>query len=79
MVGASSHDFSSYQVWLTCIEEMELRTEVKDYLEGSMIVAWWIIWSYRNRLIFSFDAPSKAYLFDVLFFILMFGVMLELR
>ncbi|GJS76343.1 hypothetical protein Tco_0726224 [Tanacetum coccineum] len=64
--GIPNMDFSSYQVWLSWIEELKLRKEVKDYLEGSMIVAWWIIRSFRNRLIFSSDAPSKACLFDLI-------------
>ena len=56
--------FSTYQDWLSWIEGLKLRREVKEYLEGTMLVSWWIIWSYRNKLIFSSEAPTKASLFD---------------
>ncbi|GJW68375.1 RNA-directed DNA polymerase, eukaryota [Tanacetum coccineum] len=59
-------DFSMYHDLLSWIEDLKLRKEVKDYVEGTMFVAWWIIWSYRNKLIFSSDAPTKACLFDLI-------------
>ncbi|GJV22614.1 RNA-directed DNA polymerase, eukaryota [Tanacetum coccineum] len=46
--------------------ELKIRREMKDYLEGTMLVSWWIIWNYRNKLIFSSDVPAKAPLFDLI-------------
>ncbi|GJS19411.1 RNA-directed DNA polymerase, eukaryota, reverse transcriptase zinc-binding domain protein [Tanacetum coccineum] len=56
----------SYQDWLNWLGELKIRREMKDYLEGTMLVSWWIIWNYRNKLIFSSDVPAKAPLFDLI-------------
>ncbi|GJR32706.1 hypothetical protein Tco_1108938 [Tanacetum coccineum] len=51
--------------WLWSLdEELKIRRELKDYLEGTMLVSWWIIWNYRNKLIFSSDVPAKGSLYD---------------
>nr|GEY36472.1 RNA-directed DNA polymerase, eukaryota, nucleotide-binding alpha-beta plait domain protein [Tanacetum cinerariifolium] len=57
---------SSYQGWLNWFNGLRLRKEVKDYLEGTMFVSWWIIWNYHNKLIFYSDVPKKASLFDLI-------------
>ncbi|GJZ94810.1 RNA-directed DNA polymerase, eukaryota [Tanacetum coccineum] len=56
----------SYQDWLNWLGELKIRREMKDYLEGTMLVSWWIIWNYRNKLIFSSNVPAKAPLFDLI-------------
>ena len=64
--GLPNVGISSYQGWLTWFNGLRLRKEVKDYLEGTMFVLWWIIWRYRNKLIFCSDVPTKASLFDLI-------------
>ena len=57
---------SSYQDWLNWLEGLKFRREVKEYLEGTMFVSWWIIWSYPNMLIFSLDVPAETSFYDLL-------------
>lgn len=57
--------FQSYHGWEIWLEGLGLRKEVKEYLEATMFVLWWTIWSFRNKLIFSSEAPSKAVVFDL--------------
>ncbi|GJZ66329.1 RNA-directed DNA polymerase, eukaryota [Tanacetum coccineum] len=64
--GLPNIGISSYHGWLNWFDGLRLRKEVKDYLEGTMFISWWIIWNYRNKLIFSSDVPTKASLFDLI-------------
>ncbi|GJX73998.1 RNA-directed DNA polymerase, eukaryota [Tanacetum coccineum] len=57
--------FHSYHGWENWLDGLRLRKEVKEYLEATMFVLWWIIRNYRNKLIFSSEVPSKKALFDL--------------
>nr|GEU81484.1 RNA-directed DNA polymerase, eukaryota [Tanacetum cinerariifolium]GEW25399.1 RNA-directed DNA polymerase, eukaryota [Tanacetum cinerariifolium] len=44
--------------------DVAMGKELKAILEGVFYVAWWYIWSFRNRSIFDEKAPNRSELFD---------------
>ncbi|GJY60515.1 RNA-directed DNA polymerase, eukaryota [Tanacetum coccineum] len=53
--------FMEWQCWFTSVR---LSPKVKILLEGVFYVAWWAIWSFRNRLIFHDIHPRRSVIFD---------------
>nr|GFC51002.1 RNA-directed DNA polymerase, eukaryota [Tanacetum cinerariifolium] len=46
-----------------------LSSTLKSLLEGVFITAWWLIWSFRNRLLFDDSPPRQSWIFyDVVSF-----------
>ena len=54
----------SYEDWLTWMLSLRLTVKRKMMLEGIFYTLWWLIWSYRNKLLFESKAPKKALIFD---------------
>nr|GEV26566.1 RNA-directed DNA polymerase, eukaryota [Tanacetum cinerariifolium] len=57
-------DVHSYMEWLEWLVTMRLSSKLKDILEGVFFVLWWLIWSFRNKVLFDTKKPQKATLFD---------------
>ncbi|GKC02548.1 RNA-directed DNA polymerase, eukaryota, reverse transcriptase zinc-binding domain protein, partial [Tanacetum coccineum] len=57
-------DFNSYEEWLNWLISLRLTAKYKELLEGVFYVLWWLIWSFRNKIIFEAKPPSKAAIFD---------------
>ncbi|GJS25874.1 RNA-directed DNA polymerase, eukaryota, reverse transcriptase zinc-binding domain protein [Tanacetum coccineum] len=57
-------DFNSYEEWLNWLISLRLTAKYKELLEGVFYVLWWLIWSFRNKIIFEAKPPSKAVIFD---------------
>nr|GFB31261.1 RNA-directed DNA polymerase, eukaryota [Tanacetum cinerariifolium] len=57
---------SSYNSWASWFEGLRLKKVAKDYLEAIIFVSWWVIWGYRNKLLFSLKSLAKASLFDLI-------------
>nr|GEV27004.1 putative RNA-directed DNA polymerase, eukaryota, reverse transcriptase zinc-binding domain protein [Tanacetum cinerariifolium] len=60
-------DVHSYVEWLDWLVTMRLSSKLKDILEGVFFVLWWLIWSFRNKVLFDTKKPQKATLFDDIF------------
>nr|GEW87449.1 hypothetical protein [Tanacetum cinerariifolium] len=57
-------EFNSYDdrvVWLVSIR---LPMKNKKMLEGVFYVMWWLLWLFRNKIIFEDKAPKKEIFFD---------------
>nr|GEU42436.1 RNA-directed DNA polymerase, eukaryota [Tanacetum cinerariifolium] len=54
----------TYKEWFVWFNSIRLSTKLKSLLEGVFLVAWWSIWSFRNKLIFSAKKPRRNVLFD---------------
>nr|GEV16986.1 reverse transcriptase domain, reverse transcriptase zinc-binding domain protein [Tanacetum cinerariifolium] len=73
--GASKY-WNFFISWLVkLVRWFEVKEGGERLLGDTMFVSWWIIWNYRNKLIFTSDVPTKASLFDL---IISFGAMLKL-
>ncbi|GJX57282.1 RNA-directed DNA polymerase, eukaryota, reverse transcriptase zinc-binding domain protein [Tanacetum coccineum] len=57
-------DFTSHQDWLSWIGSLHLPHDRKHILEGIFYVLWWLLWQYRNELLFDSKKPMKAKIFD---------------
>ncbi|GKB79023.1 RNA-directed DNA polymerase, eukaryota [Tanacetum coccineum] len=57
-------DFTSHQDWLSWIGSLHLPHDHKHILEGIFYVLWWLLWQYRNELLFDSKKPMKAKIFD---------------
>ena len=55
------HSFEDWSDWLL---SLSIPGKHKRLLEGVCFGLWWLIWSFRNNLIFGADDPSKATIFD---------------
>ncbi|GKC81177.1 hypothetical protein Tco_1136894 [Tanacetum coccineum] len=53
--------FEEWRIWLSNIHLQGLRKEV---LEGVFYIIWWLVWNFRNKLLFGKSIPLKATLFD---------------
>ncbi|GJU53589.1 hypothetical protein Tco_1227303 [Tanacetum coccineum] len=53
--------------WFDWLSSLHVSNKVKSILEGVGGTLMWIIWSYRNRLIFSNSPPKNALLWDSIF------------
>ncbi|GJU06708.1 RNA-directed DNA polymerase, eukaryota [Tanacetum coccineum] len=62
------HGWSSFQEWKSWLLSIRLSSKVKSMLEGVFFVAWWFIWSFRNRSIFEDSPPRRSEIFDDIVF-----------
>ncbi|GJY13067.1 RNA-directed DNA polymerase, eukaryota, reverse transcriptase zinc-binding domain protein [Tanacetum coccineum] len=46
------NSWTSFMEWQSWFSSVRLASKVKILLEGVFYIAWWAIWSFRNRLIF---------------------------
>ncbi|GJW13637.1 RNA-directed DNA polymerase, eukaryota [Tanacetum coccineum] len=56
--------WSSFQEWQTWFLSLRLASKNKNCLEGVFYVAWWSIWSFRNRCVFEDSPPRRSTIFD---------------
>ncbi|GJU04920.1 RNA-directed DNA polymerase, eukaryota [Tanacetum coccineum] len=56
--------FNSYNEWLIWLVNSRLQKHLKEFLEGICYVIWWLIWRFRNQLLFGISQPRRALLFD---------------
>ncbi|GJV66300.1 RNA-directed DNA polymerase, eukaryota [Tanacetum coccineum] len=57
-------EFSSYEEWITWFKSIRIPKVVKDVLEGVFYVMWWVIWKFRNQVLFGNSRPRFDLLFD---------------
>ncbi|GKF49391.1 RNA-directed DNA polymerase, eukaryota [Tanacetum coccineum] len=54
------YSFEEWEVWMS---SLVLSSKRKQLLEGVTYIAWWLIWNFKNKLVFGSTIPSKAVLF----------------
>ncbi|GJW19093.1 hypothetical protein Tco_0026529 [Tanacetum coccineum] len=57
-------DVNSFTEWINWMASLRLQSKVKMMIQGVFFVVWWLVWSYRNKLLFEEKKPSKAIIFD---------------
>ncbi|GKB63475.1 hypothetical protein Tco_0919661 [Tanacetum coccineum] len=57
-------DVSSFEEWEVWMSSLVLSSKRKQLLEGVTYIAWWLLWNFRNKLVFGSTIHSKAVLFD---------------
>ncbi|GKB19423.1 RNA-directed DNA polymerase, eukaryota [Tanacetum coccineum] len=57
-------DLASYDDWLLWLNSSRLSKRLKEILEGVCYVKWWLIWRFRNQLLFGATNPRRELLFD---------------
>ncbi|GJY89027.1 RNA-directed DNA polymerase, eukaryota, partial [Tanacetum coccineum] len=55
---------ASYEEWLLWLNGIRLSKGVKEILEGVNYVMWWLIWRFRNQVLFEESFPRRELLFD---------------
>ncbi|GKD16901.1 hypothetical protein Tco_1206059 [Tanacetum coccineum] len=57
-------DLAFYDDWLLWLNSSRLSKRLKEILEGVCYVKWWLIWRFRNQLLFGAMNPRRELLFD---------------
>ncbi|GJU37573.1 RNA-directed DNA polymerase, eukaryota [Tanacetum coccineum] len=57
-------DFHSYEDWISWLTSLRLAKGLKAVLEGVFYVMWWVIWKFRNQVLFGTTHPRLELLFD---------------
>nr|GEY68408.1 RNA-directed DNA polymerase, eukaryota [Tanacetum cinerariifolium] len=58
------HNFHSYGDWLLLFKNLRFPKVFKDVFEGVCYVMWWVIWNYRNQVLFGNIIPRIDLFFD---------------
>ncbi|GKC10692.1 RNA-directed DNA polymerase, eukaryota [Tanacetum coccineum] len=72
-------EFSSYEEWITWFKSIRIPKVVKDVLEGVFYVMWWVIWNFRNQVLF--EILGRVWIFSLmkLFYYLSLGVLIDVK
>ena len=57
-------DLSSYEDWFLWLSNLRVTKRRKDVLEGVCYITWWVIWKFRNQVLFESKLPRVDLLFD---------------
>ncbi|GKD15339.1 hypothetical protein Tco_1199746 [Tanacetum coccineum] len=55
---------NSYIEWLNWLSNTRLSKLMKEILEGTCYLSWWIIWRHRNQCLFGSRQPRRDIIFD---------------
>ncbi|GJX19438.1 RNA-directed DNA polymerase, eukaryota [Tanacetum coccineum] len=61
-------DFSCYEEWIAWFKTTRFSKAQKEMLEGVFYVMWWMIWKFRNQVLFGSSHPRMELLFDDIVF-----------
>nr|GEU68954.1 RNA-directed DNA polymerase, eukaryota [Tanacetum cinerariifolium] len=61
----SDEEFDSYDDWVAWLVSICFPMKNKKMLEGVFYVMWWLLWLFRNKIIFEDKAPKKMFFDDV--------------
>ena len=64
MVGVATPSVLSVDALVRWADRVTLKKEAKTVFDAVVIVAFWIIWSFRNKLVFGPEKPRKEEMFD---------------
>nr|GEZ00843.1 RNA-directed DNA polymerase, eukaryota [Tanacetum cinerariifolium] len=54
-------EVDSYEDWINWFVNLRLSYKHKQMLEGVFYVKWWLLWKFRNKLMFDSIPPSQAF------------------
>ncbi|GJW98630.1 RNA-directed DNA polymerase, eukaryota [Tanacetum coccineum] len=57
-------DFHSYEDWLAWLISLRISKGLNKVLEGVFYVMWWVIWKFRNQVLFSSSQPRLGLIFN---------------
>ncbi|GJS69769.1 RNA-directed DNA polymerase, eukaryota, partial [Tanacetum coccineum] len=57
-------DFHSYEDWLLWFKNLRVSKRLKDVFEGVCYISLWVIWKFRNQVLFGINFPRLDLLFD---------------
>nr|GEV64901.1 RNA-directed DNA polymerase, eukaryota, reverse transcriptase zinc-binding domain protein [Tanacetum cinerariifolium] len=57
-------EVDSYEDWINWFMNLRLSYKHKQMLEGVFYVKWWLLWKFRNKLMFDSIPPSQELFFD---------------
>ncbi|GKA71148.1 RNA-directed DNA polymerase, eukaryota [Tanacetum coccineum] len=52
-------EIRSYDEWLNWLNNVRLPKNLKDVLEGVCYVNWWLVWRFRNQMLFGKTHPRR--------------------
>ena len=55
---------NSFEDWEIWFHSIRMNLKLKKLFEGICFDLWWLLWVFRNKLIFDVDPPLKADIFD---------------
>nr|GEZ41858.1 RNA-directed DNA polymerase, eukaryota [Tanacetum cinerariifolium] len=55
---------NSYDEWIIWFQNIRLSKKFNEILEGACYVMWWIVWKFRNQVLFGTNQPRMEFLFD---------------
>ncbi|GJZ47836.1 RNA-directed DNA polymerase, eukaryota [Tanacetum coccineum] len=58
------HDFTTYDEWLFWLTNLRVSKGFKNVFEGVCYTTWWVIWKFRNQVLFGNNFPRLDLLFD---------------
>nr|GEU35933.1 RNA-directed DNA polymerase, eukaryota, reverse transcriptase zinc-binding domain protein [Tanacetum cinerariifolium] len=61
------HNFHSHGDWLLWFKNLRFFKVLKDVFEGVCYMKWWVIWKYRNQVLFGNIIPRMDLLFDEIY------------
>ncbi|GKD85945.1 RNA-directed DNA polymerase, eukaryota, partial [Tanacetum coccineum] len=59
-----SISFDRYEDWLSWLNNTCFPKQLKTFLEGICYIMWWLIWRFRNQVLFGSKQPRRDLLFD---------------
>ena len=57
-------DVNSYEEWCRWFVSLRILSKAKVMFEGVFYGLWWLIWRFRNMVLFYSKTPEKAMIFD---------------
>ena len=57
-------DVNTYEEWCTWMVSLRIQAKLKSVFEGIFYGLWWLIWDFRNKLLFEKETPRQAAIFD---------------
>nr|GEX69201.1 nucleotide-binding alpha-beta plait domain-containing protein [Tanacetum cinerariifolium] len=59
-------EVDSYEDWRAWLVSTRIHSSLKGIIEGIYYGLWWVMWNFRNKLLFDTKTPEKALIFDSL-------------
>nr|GEZ65219.1 RNA-directed DNA polymerase, eukaryota [Tanacetum cinerariifolium] len=60
-------EVDSYEDWRAWLVSTRIHSSLKGIIEGIYNRLWWVMWNFRNKLLFDTKTPEKALIFDNLY------------
>ncbi|GJR63244.1 RNA-directed DNA polymerase, eukaryota, reverse transcriptase zinc-binding domain protein [Tanacetum coccineum] len=57
-------EVNSYEEWRSWLVSTRIRSNIKVIIEGIYYGLWWVMWNFRNKILFDTKIPEKVLIFD---------------